>query len=413
MACELSGVDPSTGQGISVTVEGGRIARVARVRDPEPLWLTPGLVDLQVNGYGGFDVNAPAGTAGPEEIVALVHALFRAGTTTVVPTVITAPEDQIIEALRRITAARDADPLVRHAIPFAHVEGPHLSDEDGPRGVHPREHIRPPDVNEFARWQRESRGAVGLVTVSPHWPSAPRYIAAVAQTGVRVALGHTHASPEQISVAVDAGASLATHLGNGAHARIRRHPNYVWAQLAEDRLTAGFIADGHHLPPDTLTVMLRAKGPDHAFLVSDAVALAGSPPGRYRTSVGGEVELSEDGRLSYAGTELLAGAARPLADGVAFTASVDPFARRGRASDTSSPDADPLPGKRSLHAALRLATWSPGRFCGRRGVLVEGAPADLIRFRWSPGELSLRIQDVVVAGTSLEETPRSLDSLTE
>jgi N-acetylglucosamine-6-phosphate deacetylase len=219
---------------------------------------------------------------------------------------------------------------------------------------------------------------IGIATLSPHWPDSPAYISALADRGVRVSVGHTHADRTQISAAADAGASLCTHLGNGAHAVLPRHPNYVWAQLAEDRLAAGFIGDGHHLPADTMIAMLRAKGLSRSFLVSDATTLAGAAPGVYRTPVGGEVELSEDGRLSQRGTPYLAGAARSLTDGVAQVANLGPF---------------------SLAAAVSLATASPGRVAGGgRGTLAVGAPADLVRFHWSPGQQTLRIEDVLVAG---------------
>src|SRR5690606_15075150 len=115
---------------------------VPDVRDDLP-WLVPGLVDLQVNGYGGYAVNQPGVTA--DEVVALVRALARIGTTTVVPTVITAAEPDIVGSLRAIAEARSRDEATRRAIPCVHVEGPHISAEDGARGVHPALHVRPPD----------------------------------------------------------------------------------------------------------------------------------------------------------------------------------------------------------------------------------------------------------------------------
>lgn len=373
---ELTGRDPSTGRPLAVLVTDGVVSSIRPGPEAEDVWLAPGLIDLQVNGFRGHDVNAEPD---PAAVVAMVHALFSVGVTTVVPTVITAAEEHIVAALRAIVAARSADPLVAHTIPYAHVEGPHLSGEDGPRGVHAASHLRKPDQTEFARWQAASGGLVGMVTLSPHFDESPSYIEEISSRGIHVAVGHTHATSAQILAAADAGASLSTHLGNGAHAVLPRHPNYLWAQLAEDRLTAGFIGDGHHLSRETLIAMLRAKSLSRSFLVSDAVALAGSPPGSYSTPVGGTVELTADGRLEYGATGLLAGAARSLADGVANVAGLGPF---------------------SLGDAVGLATSSPGRFCGGRGVLRVGAPADLVTFRWEPGSTTHAVEQVLVAGES-------------
>src|SRR5262249_51041292 len=140
-----------------------------------------------------------------------------------------------------------------------HVEGPHISPDDGPRGAHPRRWVRPPDVDEFHRWQEAARGHIRLVTVAPEWPEAPRYIEALVGEGIVISLGHTNANGAQIAAAASAGATMSTHLGNGAHAILQRHPNYIWEQLAEDRLMASFIVDGIHLPKSFVKVALRAK----------------------------------------------------------------------------------------------------------------------------------------------------------
>ena len=373
---ELTGRDPATGRMLCAITEGGVIAEVRPAEGTTDLWLAPGLVDLQVNGFAGHDVNDAEVTA--ETVAGLVRALWRVGVTTVLPTVVTADERHITRAVAVIGRARDADPAVAHAIPCVHVEGPFLSDQDGARGVHDPRHIRAASIEELRRWG----DLVGMVTVSPHNEAAIEFIRAATRAGVRCAIGHTHASPEQITRAADAGAGLSTHLGNGAHAMLARHPNYLWAQLADDRLTAGFIADGHHLPADTLKAMLRAKGLDRAFLVSDCTELGGMPPGKYRTPVGGEVELSPDGRLSHAGTPFLAGASRSLADGVATAITMADL---------------------TLATALRLATANPGRFAGGRGVLRPGAPADLITFAWQPGDPTLDIRTVVANGAVVAE----------
>lgn len=340
-------------------------------------WLGPGLIDLQVNGFAGHDLNAPGLL--PETVKALAHVLRANGVTTFLPTLITASESSIGAALRAIARARESDPDLAHSIPCVHVEGPHISPEDGPRGAHPREHVRPPDLAEFHRWQEASGGLVGMVTLSPHHPEAPDYIRALTGEGVHVAIGHTHAGPEEIRAAVDAGAALSTHLGNGVAATLPRHPNLIWAQLADDRLTASFIADGHHLPADAFRAMLRAKGLERAVLVSDTAALGGLPPGTYRQPIGGDVELREDGRLGIAGTPYLAGAARPLIEDI-------PIAMRM--------------GDLSLADALRLATVNPGRFVGGRARIEVGASADLIRFAWEPGATRLRVKELVLRGVT-------------
>jgi N-acetylglucosamine-6-phosphate deacetylase len=376
MTLTLHGRDPYTLEGLEVTVVDGRIAWVRPVAYPEgDLWLAPGLVDLQVNGFAGIDVNASG--VEPAAIAHLVEAEQRLGVTTIVPTVVTGPEEHIIAALRAIGTARAMDRAVAHAVPYVHVEGPFISAGDGPRGAHDRAYVRPADFDELDRWQRASDGLVGLVTVSPHSTAALEFIAAATARGVLCAVGHTAATPGQIVRAADAGARLSTHLGNGAHALLPRHPNYLWAQLAEDRLAAGFIADGHHLPADTFRAMLRAKGLTRAHLVSDSTAAGGLGPGRHRTPVGGEVEISVDGRVSLPDTTLLAGAARPLPDGVAT--AID------------------LAGL-SVGEALTLATGNPGRFVGGRGQLSRGSVADVIGFRWQPGDRTLDIRCVVAAG---------------
>ncbi|HMH58433.1 MAG TPA: amidohydrolase family protein, partial [Galbitalea sp.] len=311
----IRGRDAGSGDLLSVTFDADRIRSVERSRDAVkdiPI-LSAGLIDAQVNGFRGSDVNGDESTS--DAIHQITAELAKVGVTTWMPTIVSASEEAITEALRRIERARRDDTRVANAIPSVHVEGPFISDRDGPRGVHDLAQIRPIDAAEVKRWQ--AAGArVGVVTVSPHQADAAEHISALCALGVTVAIGHTHATSEQIVAAVDAGASLSTHLGNGIEPLIRRHPNAIWTQLADDRLVCGMIADGHHLPADTLEVMLRVKGPNGAFLVSDATALAGNPPGRYQTAVGGLVDLTPDGRLAYVGTDLLAGAAASLAAGV-------------------------------------------------------------------------------------------------
>jgi N-acetylglucosamine-6-phosphate deacetylase len=150
-------------------------------------------------------------------------------------------------------------------------------------------------------------------------PGALRLVEHLTSSGVRVAIGHTAASGPQIADAVRAGATLSTHLGNGCAPVLPRHPNVIWEQLGEDRLLASFIVDGHHLPPATVRSMIRAKTPARTILVTDAVAAAGMPPGRY--TVGGQqVELSAEGRVAVPGAVTLAGSALRLDVAIGNTA---------------------------------------------------------------------------------------------
>jgi N-acetylglucosamine-6-phosphate deacetylase len=370
----VEGTDPATGGPIVVTVEGARIARVDPGGQGGP-FLAPGLVDLQVNGFGGHDLND--GKVSAATVQALCRRLLSDGVTRFLPTVVTAAEPAILQALSAIAEAADTDPLARFMIAGVHVEGPFVDPEDGPRGAHPVAHVRPPDLSEVARWQAASGGRVRIVTLSPHWHGAVEAIRNMAAQGIVVAIGHTGADAEGIRAAAAAGAVMSAHLGNGVAGLLPRHPNLIWAQLDDDRLTASLICDGHHLPADTLRVFLRAKGLDRAVLVSDAVALAGMRPGVYRQPVGGTVELTGDGRLGMVGTPYLAGAARSLADGVAEAVRM-----------TGLPLASVLP----------LATRNPARFVGGGGDLAPGARADLIAFDHAPGDRTLTMRKIWLAG---------------
>jgi N-acetylglucosamine-6-phosphate deacetylase len=371
-ATEITGRDPRTGHPIAVIVEGGKIAHVVEIRGESEFCLSAGFVDLQVNGCAGLDLNA--GQVGADTVAGLVDAMLARGVTCFVPTVITAPEEEICGRLRAIATACRANPKTAACVPFIHVEGPHISPLDGYRGAHPADSVRPPSLAEFERWQAAAEGRVGMVTLSPHFDESEEYIAELVRRRVRVALGHTHATPEQIGRAVDAGASLSTHLGNGIAQEIPRHRNPIWKQLADERLIATFIADGHHLPPDVLKAMLAAKGVARSVLVSDSVALAGMPAGVYATGVGGKVELRPDGRLCLFGSDLLAGSTVSLAQCLGRVTQMTGISRGD---------------------ALAMITANPGRLVGGRGELAVGARADLVRFRWEEEAI---IEDVWLAG---------------
>ena len=376
----ILGRDPSTGRGIVVTTEGGLIKAIDFLEHNEKPWLSAGFVDLQVNGYAGYDLNGL--TLDIATVQALCQAMLKVGVTTFLPTIITAPEARLIAALRTIREACAQHPEVAAMVAGIHIEGPHIAPEDGPRGAHPTADVRPPDVAEFDRWQLAAGGLVKLVTLSPHWSEAASYIRHLVKAGVTVSLGHTSADAAQITAAVDAGATLSTHLGNGSHAMLNRRHNHLWPQLADDRLTAMFIADGHHLTPAQLKTMLRAKGLERSLVVSDTVALGGLPAGKYETPIGGKVELRDDGFLAIDdGTgNYLAGAALPM------TATIPVLVNQVGLT---------------LGEAVTLLTAAPGRIVGGRGVLAVGQPADLMAFHWDGSAARPEVASVWLRGRSV------------
>src|SRR5579864_764206 len=370
-----SGIDASTGSGIEIEFEE-KIASVRPAAKPADGWVASGWVDIQVNGFAGVDYNAP--TAPHGEIARSVHVLYSAGVTRFYPTVITGAPNDMLGALKNLTRAKET--LEEGAaMDGFHVEGPHISPDDGPRGAHPKRWVRPKDIDEYHRWQDATGGRVRLVTLAPEWPGAPKYIEAVVAQNVVVSIGHTAAEARHIADAVSAGATMSTHLGNGAHGVMRRHPNYIWEQLAEDRLRASFIVDGIHLPQSFVRVSLRAKGVERSVLVTDASSPAGCPPGRYRLGEQ-DVDLTPDHRVVLAGQERLAGSALRMDRGVENLMRL---------------------GELSLADAVRLATVNAaraGKVPGRQNGLAQGERADFVLFNFDPQTKSIQVKATYVGG---------------
>ncbi|MBX3414662.1 MAG: amidohydrolase family protein [Pirellulales bacterium] len=369
------------GQLVRLRLEEGKIAEVSESRVPAnttiPPWVSPGWVDIQVNGYDGQEFSSLALT--PALVARIVRRHYEFGVTRLCPTLTTEGFDVLAHGLRTIAAACEADAAIAASVPGIHVEGPYIAREDGPRGAHPLAHCRPPCWDEFSRLQEAAGGRIRLLTLSPEYEEAPEFIRRAVASGVVISIGHTGADSTQIRAAVDAGATLSTHLGNGAHRQLRRHPNYLWDQMAEDRLSASLIVDGHHLPAEVVKSMVRAKTPERIILVSDESGLAGLPPGRYPSS-GCELEILPDGKLVIAGQDqLLAGASAPLGVGIA---NVIRFAGV------------------SLATAVDMATTHPARLLGLwQGKLEAGAPADLVLFDFDERGESSEPAKLEVRGT--------------
>lgn len=270
----------------------------------------PGLFDLQVNGFGGVDFNNPSATA--EEVFHAIQAMKATGVTRCLPTLITSSFERFAKCARLLTRTQFPE------IVGLHMEGPYVCTDAGARGAHPREHVITASIDDFARRQEAANGQIKLVTLAPEVEGAMRLIEHLADSGIRVAIGHTAATPEQIRDAVKAGATLSTHLGNGCANALPRHPNFIWEQLATDDLFASLIVDGHHLPAATVKTMIRAKTPERILLVTDAISAAACLPGIYELN-GEQVLSGEDGRVFPPGKSWLAGSALTLDRAVANT----------------------------------------------------------------------------------------------
>ena len=335
-------------------------------------WIAPALIDIQVNGFAGFDLNVA--TVTPEDVCAMVRALWTVGTGFLCPTVVTGSFDRIRNSLNAIVEASKTDALVADSMLGIHLEGPYISAEDGPRGAHPLEHVRDPDWDEFQRWQDLAEGKISIVTLAPEKKGAIPFIEKLVADGIVVALGHTNALADDIQAAIDAGARLSTHLGNGAHALIRRHPNYIWEQLGADELWASLIVDGHHLPPSVAKSMMRAKTLDRCVLVSDAVALAGMQPGIYEFAEK-SVELTADRCVRLVGTEYLAGSAIELARGIENSVQFAGI---------------------SLEEAVSLATLQPMRLLDAKARV--DTQKNLILFEWDASRYEMNLIATIVGG---------------
>ena len=372
---KCAGKDPATGATVEVAFDSV-IQNVSPSPKPSDLYLAPAFVDIQVNGFAGVDYNSPK--TSHEEIARSIEVIYSSGTARFYPTVITGGPEDMAGALVNLALAKETLKEGESMDGF-HVEGPHISAEEGPRGAHPKRWVRKPDIEEFKRWQDAARGQVRLVTVSPEWPEAPAYIEQVTKTGVVVSIGHTNATADQISAAVSAGATMSTHLGNGAHSVMRRHPNYIWEQLAEDRLMASFIVDGIHLPGCFVKVAVRAKGLELAVLVTDASSPAACKPGRYWL---GEqpVDLTEDYRVVLAGQDRLAGSALRMDQGVSNLMKLAGL---------------------TLPQAVRLATVNAaraGNVPGRKQGLTAGERADFVLFSYDEKTGDIHVEATYTGG---------------
>jgi N-acetylglucosamine-6-phosphate deacetylase len=368
----IKGLHYSTGQPVKVEILDGQICKISgidsRNEHAGDLYLAPGFIDNQINGYSGIDFSGS--DINSDDVIKASGAILKDGTTTFLPTLITADLSTMTRSLKVLCEAWEKDELFRAAVPGFHLEGPYISPEEGFRGCHPIEFIRKPSVDEFRELQEISGNRIIQITLAPEAEGAMELIKYCVSAGIVVAMGHTRASASQIKMAVDLGVKLSTHLGNGCANTIHRHNNPLWPQLADERLTPSIIADGHHLLPEEIKVFYKVKGAGNIILTSDVVYLSGMAPGKY-FYLGTEVQLTESGMLLDVRHNCLAGASYPVKKGVETIMDYTGC---------------------SLSEAVNMATLNVAGVLNLsdRGTIAEGKRADLILFEKKGNRISIR-----------------------
>jgi len=371
----------SRGRIAEIQLDGERIANVLtrhsrpgdRQASHPDIHIAPGFIDIQVNGFAGIDINQP--NFHEDDLVGVCRNLIETGVTLFCPTLITADYSRFARNITRIREAWEKHPLVRAMVLGIHLEGPYIDPEDGPRGAHPKAHVSQPDWGKFERLLELGQGLVRMVTLAPETRGGLAFIQKASQRGLAVGIGHCNPEPDIVDQAVNVGARISTHLGNGIHHMLDRHKNCLQKQLAHDGLMASIICDGLHLPDYFVKNLVRAKGRSKVVLITDATAASYAPPSRY--SIGDlEVEADADGALKLAGTPYLTGSTLTMDRAVGNCAN---FAG--------------IP----LVSAIKMATVNPARlFEGISGKLEKGQRADLVLF--TVKRKQIRIERVYLAG---------------
>jgi N-acetylglucosamine-6-phosphate deacetylase len=343
-----------------VVVDDGHIVSVSsrsaspipentRIHDFPDAILAPGFIDIHVHGGAGHDVMQP----GDDGLSRMEQHFAKHGVTSYCPTTVTAPLDATFAALDRLAVSHKAPRTARAKPVGLHLEGPFIS--HAKRGVHPPDLLLAPSLEVFDKIWQAAQGTVAMMTIAPELPGAVEMIREAASRGVCISLGHSDATLAQTQAGVEAGGRHATHTFNAMRPLDHREPGILGDVLSDPRITADVIADGVHVHPEVLKIFLRAKGPEGAVLITDAMSATGMGDGRFRLG-GFEVEVRGD-RCEHEGK--LAGSVLTLDRAVR---NITTFASW------------------SLQDAVRLATLNPARVLGRNdiGILAPGAQADFI-----------------------------------
>ena len=367
---EINALHYETGKSVRIEIREGLIASITEMplsQEKSTLFVAPGLIDNQINGYSGIDFSDTGLT--PEKMEIALEKIRKDGVTSFLPTIITNTHENLLKNFRNLAEALK-DKSVSDSVLGFHLEGPYISPEEGFYGCHPAACIRKPSWKEFSEYQEAAEGKIVQVTIAPEAEGAMEFIRMCTQNNIIVAIGHSNASAEQINMAADNGARLSTHLGNGCANLIDRHRNPLWPQLANGLLIPSLIADGHHLLPEEIIVFYKVKGKAGIILTSDVNHLIGMPPGNYMY-LGSEVVYTEDGLVKNPVLNCLAGASMPLKKGVETMINYTGC---------------------TLGAAIGMATGNVARIYGLndRGSLESGKRADLILFEMEGNRLNIK-----------------------
>ena len=371
---------------VRIEILNGKIINILRLEElsdkDSKIYIAPGLIDNQVNGYLGesfIDMGRQLTMAG---IRKATSALWKDGVTTYLPTLTTNSKEIYLKNLSLLAKAKE-DPDLHGSIAGFHLEGPYISPVDGYRGAHPLKYVRKPDWSEFMELYKASGNNILQVTLAPEHEGAMEFISRLRALNIVVAIGHHNASSGQIKEAVDRGAQIVTHLGNGMANSINRHRNPLWPQLSDDRLMASVIADGFHLLPEQLRVFYKAKGVENTIITSDVSALGGMPSGKYLNVVGDTLVVTADGAVRYPAQNNLAGSASSLSKGIGNFLKVTGC---------------------SLSDAIQMASGNPARLnrLTDRGALIPGMRADMILFTIE--DFTMDIKKTIVGGKVVYES---------
>jgi len=364
---KVSGILYSDLKPVEISIRDGNIESIQRPETSQSdLIIAPGLIDIQVNGYDGVGFSET--NLSEEGIYSTLQKLWSLGITTFLPTLITIPRARLIKNLMLLAKVK-GNPTFSHSIYGFHLEGPFISTEDGPRGAHNKNWVKDIDRAEFDKYIDAAEDQIILLTLDPSKEGAVEFIEECVKRNIQIGLGHHNASAQEVIRAVNAGAALATHLGNACSIYMHRHHNSIWPQLAEDRLMASIIADGYHLLPEELKVFYRTKTKNKLILISDMTNFSGMLSGTYDWQ-NQQINISAEGKVSLVGTDMLAGAYSSLIDDV------------GNMMNFSGC---------SLADAIDMATKTPASLLNmtNRGEIQEGKIADLILFSINEDKLIL------------------------